>query len=278
MLEFTSNLNKKESSNEELGTFLFATILIGVFLLFAYFRGKSDKNNTSSKEEMDKLTAILKKYYPKICQYINTELKDDPFFFEKTHSEMVLVDNCLICVKERIAKFPKLVNMPEPSNSDTINSYNKKLAQYFGNKKFCMEHINEWDSPWSGMPKHMAGNTYKEGNWLNANKVGALFSLVPQCQKYEKLIHTKFVKIYNIRLKDEEDNKYWTIRDSEIMDKYIGSEFFADDDADYSDCWNNGIGYYVDDIIYNMVKHLKSYLVQKYGKDKIKEVISKHNV
>ena len=273
MLQFTSFKNK-EQSNEELGAVLLGTILVGLFILYAYFHGKKDRENALSKDDESKLVPILKKHYPKICEYINTELKDDPFFFKTEHAWMPLVDNCLMCAKERIAKSPKLINMPEPTSSDTIELYDKKLAQYFGNKKFYMEHIDEWDDPSIGMPNHFVGNTYKEGNWLNSNKVCELFSLIPQCRKYDKLIHTKLSRIYNTKLKDEDD-EYHTLRESEIMREYIGEEFFADDDSDHSDDWDSGPGNNVDETMYNIVKHLKSYLIQKYGKDKIKQYITK---
>ena len=255
MLEFTT-LDKKKmtNSNENFIGSIIIALLAGVVFASAYWfeyrrqRKKAKETRKVNDEiKLQKYTEFLIQNYPKICQYINTELKDDSFFF-KDSSKKLNVDHALICVKDRIELAKKLLQIPEPASDDTSNSYYDKLSKYIKTHDVKVKHQELRDN------RCESDGTYYSNQWLNSEKVVRLFKYTEECKEIDDRVIRKLDAMCDINLKDKTvGNVFKSIFDSD--DTYrCGAESVPD-------TWDRLVGWYgITQELKKIATHIKSKL------------------
>lgn len=280
MLEFTSLKNKK-ASNEVLTIggiiYIVGCVIAFIAMLFAaeklserpdYEERSKESNKEKKKEKEKKLLTNLIDHYPDVCKYINTELKDDPFFFKDEH-DLERVDVLSKLLKERVEKIRKIQGFPVPSKTDTKETYYNKLKTYFSGQKIDMS-----SSYYECFGK---SDTYSNSGWLDGAKVSSFLRNTRDLNTLETNFHRK---VYNVRYDeydDEAELSDGTTVES-VLSQFLGKSFLPINSSDYYySMWMAYIQYSVtSQILMKIAKHLTSHLSAKYGKDKIKEIIRKN--
>ena len=201
-------------------------------------------------EETAKYLPALIKNYSKICDYINTNLKDDEFFFTKKQWNLYNIDFVFSCVKEHIEKIPKLMHIPQPQSNDTAKSYEAKIKAYFGNKEYHMN--NDWEK----VPDR---GVLSENGWLNGSKMSELFKLIAKNNEAEDDLFELYDELYREELSDGTEA-------GECIWSYVGGEFYSDNNPDVASRFEEQfVDFY--DTLFDITRHLQSYLKSKYGSD-----------
>lgn len=266
MLEFTA-LDKKKTTNSNesfIGSIIIA-LLAGIVFASAYWfeyrrQRKKAKETRKVNDEirLQKYTEFLIQNYPKICQYINTELKDDPFFFKDSNKKLN-VDHAIICVKDRIELAKKLLQIPEPTSDDTSNSYYDKLSKYIKTHDVKVKHQELRDNYCE------SDDTYYSNQWLNSEKVVRLFKYTEECKKIDDQVIRKLDAMCDINLKDKSESV-----GSQFDPGTVGNvfELIFDYDDTYRcgsksvpDTWDRLVGWYgITQELKKIATHIKSKL------------------
>lgn len=256
-----NNINDKYS-NEGYGNGILAIVSIvataAVYIGILLDDRKEKKKKIlaeKEKQELEKYVQILIQNYSKICQYINSELKNDSFFF-KDISRKLNIDHALICVMDRIELAKKLLKIPVPTPNETEDSYSSRLWNYIKKYDVKVKHQNLRDNYCE------TNGSYFSNQWLNSEKVIKLFKYTDICKKLDDQVIAKLDGMLKIPLEDE--HGYTTVDEVFIA-------LFGDDDAyrcgendDVPDTWDRLVGWYgITQELKKIAQHLSAYLKQQ---------------
>ena len=256
------HINRKQQySNEGLGTIALVVVAVGIVLNIV-LAIKSNARNKKDDEEFNKYLPVMKKHYPAICQYIKTELKNDPYFFTRKVSGMPNVQIVTKMLEERLSKIPKLMSIPVPTKTDTEHSYKLKINTYFSGKKQTMS-----GDMWGGNEdKYMPDDTIAHAGWLEANAVLHLLDLSDKCKIADNKLESRCDELFAATLSDG-------TKAGEVLTRYIGGEFYSEHNPDVTSKLEHLYGCEnLAKCLFVISHHVKEYLDKTYGSEKIKRL------
>lgn len=259
------DINKKQRySNEGIGTIALVVIAVGIVIniLSSINAARHSKKNKGTVNYLQ----TLKKHYPEICKYINSNLTNDPFFFTNKYY-MPKVSILLSCLKERLLLLSKVLGTPEPSDTDTYESYKVKVHKYFNGKEIAMSQQSGWYDT-AGIHK----DTYYNNGWLDAKNVCTLFNQIATCCAIDDKVEAKLKRLWQLKIRTK-GSSVVNVGDS-VLENYISGCFY-DLNPDVASKWEyTGFDEDIDEALMDMVQHLKSYLIKEYGSDNVKKILN----
>lgn len=219
MLKSTSNLNKKENSNEALsaaaiiGLGILTGLIVGAYhyIKFKRQRAKAKKtraNNTIDKlfDDQTKLVSYLRKYYPDICNFIKNNKSGDSFYFKKE------IDQWMSPIKEQV-NYIREINRAYTF----LKTYSTKVKPLPGNytqREYmdCVltlsDEIREATDKFDFRSSSVCQGTFEKMGFLDANNVITLIDLFGE---HDNLFNQATARLYSIcsglRMQDSDIGK-----------------------------------------------------------------------